>query len=324
MIFRILKLGSAVFLGLLLYLLFVIVVDGERRTVASALASTTISKASGQTVTCPWSKLLTLLLSDLRLGLIQKRVRQDVSVIRTDERLGVEYIHTPTRSFWIKKAGGEFDGRGTLAYVLAEQEWISELSEGLGVRRGDVVVDVGAHVGTFGDNALRLGASRVIMIEPDPVNVECIRRNFANEISSGRVVLVPEGAWSKADVLKFNTGVANSGTGSFVLPEEGHSELQVSVRPLDDILQSIGIPEVQFIKMDIEGAEREALKGAARTLARHKPRLMLDMYHLTDDEFVLPRLITAANSSYRMTCTACSVARDAKANRVVPYATFFY
>jgi hypothetical protein len=61
------------------------------------------------------------------------------------------------------------------------------------------------------------------MVEPDPVNVECIRRNFATEIASGKVVVAPEGAWSKPDVLRFSVGVANSGTGSFVLRESAKS-----------------------------------------------------------------------------------------------------
>jgi hypothetical protein len=81
---------------------------------------------------------------------------------------------------------------------------------------------------------------------------------------------------------------------------------------------------VNFIKMDIEGAEREALKGAADTLRRCKPHLMLDMYHRSDDEFVLPRVIAAANPAYRMACATCSPRRQDGANRFVPYATFFY
>jgi FkbM family methyltransferase len=142
------------------------------------------------------------------------------------------------------------------------------------VQSGDVVVDVGAHVGTFGDDALRRGASKVILIEPDPVNVECIRRNFAQEIAGGRVIVVPEGAWSSRSTLKFSTGVSNSGTGSFVVQEEGSKTLSIPVRPLDDILAGLGIGKIDYIKIDIEGAEREALKGARQTLRRWRPVLM--------------------------------------------------
>ena len=54
------------------------------------------------------------------------------------------------------------------------------------------------------------------------------------------------------------------------------------------MLRAVGVAKVDFIKMDIEGAERDALKGAAQTLKTYKPRLMLDMYHRPDDAVVLP------------------------------------
>ena len=284
-----------------------------------------ISKATTGTIPCPWAKLLAFPASTRRFVELQKQVKAELHVDQTEGSL--ERISTPTRPFWIKKAGSDLDGFSLLAYVIAEQQWISEYSQEYSVRRGDVVVDVGAHIGTFGDDALRRGAARVVMVEPDPVNVECIRRNFASEIAAGRVIVIPEGAWSKTDTLKFSIGEANSGTGSFVVMEEGrqnHQDLQVPVRPLDDMLRRAGIDHVDFIKMDIEGAEREALKGAAKTLAASKPRLMMDMYHLKDDAVVLPPLIEGANPGYRSYCSVCSVSRWDGDNRIIPYATFFY
>src|SRR5947209_4883134 len=43
--------------------------------------------------------------------------------------------------------------------------------------------------------------------------VECIRRNFRQEIAGGSVIVIPEGAWSTADTMDFDVGVVNSGTG---------------------------------------------------------------------------------------------------------------
>jgi FkbM family methyltransferase len=315
---RILKFSSAIVLGLILAAFFQALINERPWVLAMA------AKAVGRNVSCPWPKLISMPWSALRFVALQEQSRKELSLLQTDERLAIELIRAPTRSFWIKKAGIEMDGRMLLGYVLAEQEWIAESARSFGVRPGDVVVDVGAHVGTFGDDALRLGAAKVIMVEPVPVNVECIRRNFKQEIAAGKVIVVPEGAWSKADTLRFSVGVANSGTGSFVIPEPGHSQIEVPVRPLDDMLQSIGIAEVHFIKMDIEGAEREALKGAARTLAHYKPRLMLDLYHRSDDELILPQVIAAANPNYRMACAVCSPSREEGNRRIIPYATFFY
>ena len=85
---------------------------------------------------------------------------------------------TATRPSWIKKNGTDLDGEHLLAFVIAEQQWISESSADRGVRKNDVVLDIGAYIGTFGDDASRCGARKVIMVEPNPVKVDCIWRNL--------------------------------------------------------------------------------------------------------------------------------------------------
>ena len=63
------------------------------------------------------------------------------------------------------------------------------------MREGDVVIDVGADLGTFTRIALQRGARLVIAVEPDPVNAACFLRAFAKEIADGRVRLVEAAAW---------------------------------------------------------------------------------------------------------------------------------
>ncbi len=308
---RLLKYSAALILGLTLYLSLL-----ERQWGTAILV-----KASGRKQSCPWAKLLTLPWSVARFEELQRKTLKELTAVREDQ-LGIQLFNSPTRPFWIKKDGTDLDGKHLLAYIIAEQQWLTEYGQGRGVKAGDIVVDVGAHIGTFGDDALRRGAAKVIMVEPDPVNVECIRRNFQQEIADGRVVLIPEGAWSKADTLNFDIGVANSGTGSLVVKESGARRIKVPVRPLDDMLRSAGIDHVDFIKMDIEGAEREALKGAAGVLAKWKPRLMMDSYHLPDDDTVLPAAVAGAYPSYRSICAACSSDRGST-GRIIPYAIFY-
>lgn len=288
------------------------------------MALAMLSKAAGGDQPCPWPQLARLPWSISDFIDLQRQAASQITVLRDDPTLPIQLLRTNGRSFWIRKSGGDLDGRSTLAYVLAEQAWIARYAASFQVRPGDVVVDVGAHVGTFDDEALRRGASKVILVEPDPINVECLRRNFAQEIAAGRAVVVPEGAWSSVSSLDFAQGVANSGTGSFVIPETGTRTISVPVRPLDDMLATLGIPKVHYIKMDIEGAERHALRGARRTLAASRPTLMLDQYHLPDDAQVLPALIQAANPQYQSTCTLCSPDRLGDQSRFVPYAVFYH
>ena len=72
-------------------------------------------------------------------------------------------------------------------------------------------------------------------------------------------------------------------------------------------------------KMDIEGAEREALAGAEAALRAHRPRLMIDAYHRTDDMRVLPGPVKTAGPSYRMSCGP----RESDGTRLVPHVIFF-
>ena len=291
-----------------------------QRTVTMAV----ISKAAGGDQPCPFTAMLRLPWTEQDLNNRQEEILKGLVVEREDSAFGIELLRTGGRAFWIKKAGSHLPGKELLAFVLAEQDWIASHTPQDTVQAGDVVVDVGAHVGTFDDDALRRGASRVILVEPDPVNVECIRRNFEKEIADGRVLVVPEGAWSSESVLEFSVGLNNSGSGSFVYEESGAKKIRVPVRPLDDMLAKLEIRKVNFIKMDIEGAEREALKGARETLKHSKPVLMLDWYHLVDDPVVLPRLIQDLNPSYRLaTCNLCSPDSADGRVRIVPHVVFY-
>ena len=83
------------------------------------------------------------------------------------------------------------------------------------------------------------------------------------------------------------------------------------------VTQLLHLPRVDFIKMDIEGAEREALRGASRTLARDFPRLMLDSYHRLDDMQVLPAIIRQANPHYSIHCGPCE-------ETLTPHVTYYH
>lgn len=301
---RIVRTAVACTLGLVLGLALALglyVASFQRRWGLAVLA-----KAAGRYEPCPWPALARYPLMLFRFADLKKEYDRVLSVEREDRRLGIQLIRTPGRSFWIKKDGELMNGTETLAYLLAEQQWIGEAGASFMVKPGDVVLDVGAHIGTFDDEALRRGASRCILIEPDPVNVECIRRNFPDEIAAGKIVVVSEGAWSSTSTLEFLVSASDSAMGTFVLSAPGAGKITVPVRPLDEMVAGLGLDRVNYIAMDIEGAEREALKGARDILRRWRPTIMLASYHRPDDDVVLPGVIRAANSAYQGTCVLCS------------------
>ena len=85
----------------------------------------------------------------------------------------------------------------------------------------------------------------------------------------------------------------------FVLPDSQKIE-GVLVLPLDEIVDELKLERVDFIKMDIEGSEREALQGARKTLARFKPRMAICTYHMRDDVIAIPTVTKEAYPGYQI------------------------
>ena len=104
----------------------------------------------------------------------------------------------------------------------------------------------------------------------------CRRRNFQKEIAEGTVIVVPEGGWNETSTMDFDIGANNSLIGTFVRIQPDAQKIKVLVRPLGEMLRIAVIDRVDFLKMNIEGAERQALKGTVGVLGKWKPRLMLD------------------------------------------------
>ena len=74
----------------------------------------------------------------------------------------------------------------------------------------------------------------------------------------------------------------------------------------DDMIGELKLDRVDFIKMDIEGAERHALTGARRLLAAHKPRLAICIYHEADDPEVVPCWCSQQTATIRRSDVAAS------------------
>ena len=217
---------------------------------------------------------------------------------------------TPMGDYWVPSSGDALD------YDLGEQR---RNIYGTDIHPGDIVLDAGANVGVFTRKALMFGAAKVIAIEPGPENIEALRKTFAPEIADGRVVVYPMGVWDKDDVLKLSVDPSNSARDSFVRTIEHAQFISVPLTTVDKIVAELDLPRVDFIKMDIEGAEQKAIVGAKDTIARFRPRMALCIYHLKEDHIMVPKLVRATVPDYKVRQT-CLLARDA----VQPEVALFY
>jgi FkbM family methyltransferase len=173
------------------------------------------------------------------------------------------------------------------------------------IKRGDVVLDVGAGVGTETRSALSAGAGRVVAIEPEPLSLECLRRNLSAEIREKRVVVVAKGVWDRDTVLPLHLDPPSVGGASFVWTK-GDQSVQVPVTTIDRIVADLNLTRVDIIKIHIEGAEKEALRGATETIRRYHPRLAIALEHDLKDVEVLPAVARHVWPGYHVELTACT------------------
>jgi FkbM family methyltransferase len=223
--------------------------------------------------------------------------------IETDSE-GFQLWQTPMGRYWIPK-GSEY----VLPWNLAEQKRKIYGTGNRAVQSGDIVLDCGANVGVFVRESLDAGAKLVVAIEPAPENIECLRRNFKAEIAARRVIVYPKGVWDKDDVLTLNIDPHNSAADSFLIKREGGIEgAKAPLIPIDKMTAELDLPRVDYIKMDIEGAEQRALAGARQTIEKYRPRLSLSAYHNPTDPERIPQLVHEAWAGYRMECGPCAEA----------------
>jgi FkbM family methyltransferase len=222
-------------------------------------------------------------------------------LLAKDER-GLEQYSTPYGMFWTP-AGSRF----ILPFNLAEEE-VGIYGKGeQGVRKGDIVLDCGANVGTFARFALNAGARTVVAIEPAPDNIECLRRNFQQEIADGRMVLVPKGVWDKEDFLELMVDPVNQAADSFIIRREGAKVIaKVPLTTIDRLVDELRLDRVTFVKMDIEGAEVRAIRGARQTIARFHPRMALSAYHQEDHPREIPVAVREGWPGYTVECGPCN------------------
>ena len=116
---------------------------------------------------------------------------------------------------------------------------------------------------------------------------------------------IPKGVWDKDDFLVlYDSG--SSLDDSVVFKGDGNkSGPKVPLTTIDKLVSELKLSKVDFIKMDIEGAERQALSGARQTIATYKPRLAIATEHLRDDPEQIPLLVHNLWSGYRMQCGPC-------------------
>ena len=177
--------------------------------------------------------------------------------------------------FW---APNEYEAKGVAQYETALFDRLPGL-----VQPGSVVYDVGANIGLFTvPFSRRVGPTgRVVCFEPNPICVQFLKANLeVNACANARIV--PVALAEHHQQVPFTLNFGNSLLGltsisSFYHQKAGQA-ITVEGRPLDELRSTFELPAPDLVKMDVEGAEGAVVRGMARTLAEHRPVLLMEIH----------------------------------------------
>lgn len=145
------------------------------------------------------------------------------------------------------------------------------------LRPGDVFVDGGANIGLFsliGAAAVGPGGG-VLACEPGPATMALLRAN-AQENRFATVELHEVALSDRPGQAPFTVFEPGSGLASFAPGDDGGRQVDVAVTTLDLLTEGLE-SEVAVVKLDIEGAEAKALRGARRLIARDAPVFLVEL-----------------------------------------------
>lgn len=169
------------------------------------------------------------------------------------------------------------------------------------INKDDVVFDCGANIGIFASIAASKKAN-VYAFEPVPDLIDClekIKKVYPN------INIAPFALFDKVGKVNFSVSETNSTSHSLLANNNPNYHLsdisrsiEVEAITIDDFVKINSIEMVDFIKSDIEGAERLMLQGAKEVMRKFSPKLSICTYHLPDDKVVLENIILDANPNY--------------------------
>lgn len=156
--------------------------------------------------------------------------------------------------------------------------------------RREVYIDAGCYSsGTIKNFAAYCGGNyeAIYGFEPDPASYERVLEELGGT-GLANVAISQKGVWSSSGQLSFHDGLG----GSAAIDDAGR--LTIDTVALDEMNIT-----PTFIKMDVEGAELEALRGAEKTLRTHRPRLAICIYHKNEDVLDIPLYLQEIVPDYK-------------------------
>lgn len=218
--------------------------------------------------------------------------------------IDIPYMKAELRKFNLASLGYPislyFMPFGIMADFVIKQYVYEEGDVVIKAEKNNIVIDAGA---CWGDTALFFShevgdKGMVYSFEFVPSNIEIFQKNLClNPDLLKRIELVERPIWNQSNLDVYYT---NSGPGSFVsMIEFENYYAKTKTLSIDDLVKERSLPSVDFIKMDIEGAEPFAMEGAKETIMKYKPKLAISIYHDLEHFSSILKFIQSLNLGYK-------------------------
>ena len=168
------------------------------------------------------------------------------------------------------------------------------------VKKGDYVLDAG---GCWGDTALyfanKVGSSgKVYSFEFIPNNLNVFERNINLNTHLRKIIkIIKFPLWKSSNNYLFS--IENGPNSKISFKALNNNSVKIKTISIDEYVRINNIKKIDFIKMDIEGAEFNALIGAKQVLTKYRPNLAISIYHNFDDFIEIPQFINSLNLNYK-------------------------
>jgi FkbM family methyltransferase len=160
--------------------------------------------------------------------------------------------------------------------------------------KNSTIIDCGAYIG---DSAFifekELSPKEIICVEPDEKNYEILLENIKLNNLANKIKAIKIAVGNKE--TKGNVILNDTSSAYIVETEKG----EVSISTIDNLIFRLHISNVGLIKMDIEGYELPALRGAKETIQKFKPILIISIYHKGQDFFEIPAYLKEIVPEYK-------------------------
>jgi len=169
-------------------------------------------------------------------------------------------------------------------FVLSEIIMVSGFQEPyvkniLDVKKRDIFVDVGAHIGTYTiPIAKKVGENgKVISFEPHPKSIDLLERNIAlNQINNVVLIKKPVSDSIKKVLFRLSKDPPTSGIET---DDKNESVIEMEAIDLDTALSEQNLTKIDWLKIDVEGKELDVLKGSKNILKNFSPKLIIEMFN---------------------------------------------